>query len=323
MQQDQLTTLRSDGSYEWLACDIMRDPLRRVDRAFKAFFRRCKSGEKPGCPRFRSRDRYHSFAVNLPVVRERSIRIPKLGDIRIRGGRPVSGVPKVLIVKRVGTRWDVRVVCDLGPSPERGIVASAVGIDLGVSAFVTLSDGRQIENPRWTKQSQKKLTMASQRVARKKKGSKNCLKAKELLRRAYQSAANARLNYCHHVSKWLVDHYDLIAHENLAIRNLTRSAKGTVEKPGRNVAQKSGLNRSILDAAWGILLHQLAYKAESAGRTVIRVNPRGTSQRCSQCGQTIAKTLAERRHICVCGTNLDRDHNAALNILRLGEALRV
>lgn len=322
MQQDELTSLRADGSYDWLACDIMRDPLRRVDHAFKAFFRRCKSGDKPGFPRFRSRRRYDSFSFTASTVREKSIRIPNLGDMRIRGGRPISGKPKLVTVKREGKRWNARIVCDLGPAPEKRVVFSAIGVDLGVSTFVTLSNGCQIENPRWTAQAQNKITAASRRLALKKKGSANRLKAKEMLRRAHQSAANQRLNYCHHVSKWLIDRYDLIAHEDLKIVNMTRSAKGTVEQPGKNVAQKAGLNRSILDAAWGTLLHQLAYKAEYAGRTVVKVNPRGTSQRCSRCGETVSKTLAERRHICACGADLDRDHNAALNILRLGEALR-
>lgn len=322
MQQDEITSLRADGSYDWLACDIMRDPLRRVDRAFKAFFRRCKSGDKPGFPRFRSRRRYDSFSFTASTVREKSIRIPNLGDIRIRGGRPISGKPRLVTVKREGKRWNARIVRDLGPAPEKRVVSSAIGVDLGVSTFVTLSNGCQIENPRWIAQAQNKIAAASRRLALKKKGSANRLKAKEILRRAHQGAANQRLNYCHHVSKWLLDHYDLIAHEDLKIANMARSAKGTVEQPGKNVAQKAGLNRSILDAAWGALLHQLAYKAEYAGRTIVRVNPRGTSQRCSQCGETVSKTLAERRHICACGADLDRDHNAALNILRLGEALR-
>jgi len=321
MQQDQITALRADGSYDWLACDIMRDPLRRVDRAFKAFFRRCRSGEKPGFPRFRSRHRYDSFSFSASTVREKSLRIPNVGDIRMRGGRPVNGKPKLVTVKRAGKRWDVRIVCDLGPAPERKTISTAIGIDLGVSAFVTLSDGKHIENPRWTDQARAKITAASQHLSRKKRGSKNRLKAKEVLRRAHQKAANARMNYCHHVSRWLIDNYDLIAHEDLAIRNMTRSAKGTVEQPGKNVAQKSGLNRSILDAAWGILLNQLAYKAEWAGRTVVRVNPRGTSQRCSQCDEIVAKTLADRRHVCGCGADLDRDHNAALNVCRLGRSL--
>lgn len=322
MQQDQLTALRADGAYDWLACDIMRDPLRRVDRAFKAFFRRCKSGEKPGFPRFRSRHRYDSFAFSLPVVRERSIHIAKAGDIRARGGRSITGKPKLCTIKRDGKRWTARVVCDIGEAPEKRVVSSAVGIDVGLTSLATLSDGKVIENPRWTRKHEKRIATASRTLARKQRRSKNRIRAREALRRAHQRAANARTNYLHHVSKWIVEHYDLIAYEDLKITNMARSAKGTVEQPGKNVKQKSGLNRSIMDAAWGQLLFQVRYKAEKAGAYAIAVNPKHTSQRCSQCGETVAKTLTERRHVCFCGADLDRDHNAALNILRLGEALR-
>jgi len=118
-QQDELTELRKEPEFQWMACDIMRDPLRRVDRAFKAFFRRCKSGENPGFPRFKSRHCYDSFAFNLPVVRERSIKIPNVGDIRARGGRPIEGKPKVCHIKRSGKRWTASVVCDIGEAPAK------------------------------------------------------------------------------------------------------------------------------------------------------------------------------------------------------------
>lgn len=303
-QMAELTSLRSDGSYNWLACDIMRDPLRRVDRAFKAFFRRCKSGEKPGFPRFRSRDRYDSFTMaQVSSIRERSIRIPLVGDIRMRGGRSVEGKPKTVTVKRNGTTWDVRIVCDIGPAPEKRVVSRAVGIDLGVKELVVLSDGTKIENPHWTKRHAARIAAAGRALARKQRRSKNRQRAKDLLRRAHQRAANARLNYLHHASQWLVQQYDLIAHEDLKIRNMAQS----------------NLAKSIMDAAWGQLLFQLKYKAESAGTYVVAVNPRGTSIRCSGCGEPVPKTLADRQHICgACGLSLDRDHNAARNVLALG-----
>ena len=319
-QQDELTLLRADGSYDWLGCDIMRDPLRRVDRAFKAFFRRVKAGRKPGYPRFRSRHRYDSFSWSLPKMRDGRLRIPKVGDIRARGGRDVSGTPKICTVKREGKRWMATIVADIGEAPAKITVSKAIGIDLGVNALVTLSDGNKIDNPRWVRKHQRRIAEASRKLARKRKRSKNRLRAVEILRRAHQRARDARTNHLHHVSKWLIVNYDLIAYEDLTIQNMARSARGTVEEPGRNVRQKAGLNRSILDAAWSILIWQLTYKAESAGRWVVPVNPRGTSQRCSQCGESVAKALSERRHVCGCGADLDRDHNAALNILALGRS---
>ncbi len=288
-----------------VACDIQREPLRRLDQAFKAFFRRRKAGQKPGFPRFRSPHRYDSFAFNLPTVRERSIKIPNLGDIRAKGSRPLEGKPKLCTIKRDGKRWIARVVCDIGPAPEKRAVSSFVGIDVGISALATLSDGHVIENPRWTRKHEVRIAAANRRLARKQRRSKNRIAARELFRRAHQRAADARRNFTHHVSKWLVSNYDLIAFEKLNIQGMVR---GTFAK-------------SILDAAWGELIWQISYKAESAGRWAIPVNPRGTSIRCSQCGADVRKALPDRQHVCDCGASLGRDHNAALNILALGKSV--
>jgi putative transposase len=304
-QQSELTDLRKDPVFQWIACDIQRDPLRRVDRAFKGFFRRCKCGQKPGFPRWRSVGRYDSFTFNAPfvAVRDKAVKIPNLGYIRARGGRPIQGRAKACTIKRDGKRWTASVVCDVGPAPEKVAVSRAVGIDVGLTTLVTLSDGIEIANPRWTRKHETRIAAANQKLALKQKRSKNRIRAREALRRAHQRAASARLNYIHHVSKWLVENYDLIAHEDLKIRNMVRS----------------NLAKSILDAAWGILIYQLAYKAEQAGRYLIAVNPRGTSQICSGCGAEVAKKLSERAHQCPhCGLKLGRDHNAARNVLALG-----
>lgn len=319
-QTAQLTQLRKDPACNWMALDIQRDALRRTDRSFNAFFRRCKAGQKPGFPRYRSSRRYDSFAFGDDpiVVRERSIRIPKFGDVRARGGRPIAGTPKLCTVKRNGKRWTASVVCDIGPAPEKLAVMSAVGIDVGLSSLATLSDGRTIANPRWTRKHEARIIAASRKLARKRKRSKNRIRAREALRRAHQQAANARTNHLHHVSKRLVQDYDLIAHEDLKIVSMARSAKGTVESPGKNVKQKAGLNRSIMDAAWGQLIWQITYKAEKAGKWVVPVNPTNTSQKCSGCGQIVSKKLSQRTHSCDCGLTIGRDHNAGLNILALG-----
>lgn len=301
----ELTELRKDDHFRKIAVDIQREPLRRLDRAFKAFFRRCKSGEKPGFPRFRSWRRYDSFLFNLPRILENRIRIPNLGWFKFKASQPIVGTPRTATVKRVGKKWQIRVVCDSGAPPEKVAVSSAVGIDVGLTNFVTLSDGKSIDNPRWTRKHEARIATANRRLALKQKRSKNRIAAREILRRAHQRAADARRNFCHHVSKWLVSHYDLIAFEKLNIKGMVRG----------------NLAKSILDAAWGELIWQVKYKAENAGVWAIPVNPRGTSIRCSSCGTDVCKTLAERRHVCECGVNLDRDHNAALNVLRLGKSL--
>jgi putative transposase len=322
-QFSELTELRKDERFAKIAVDIQREPLRRLDRAFKAFFRRVKAGQKPGFPRFRARARYDSFLFNLPRILENKIKVPNLGWFKFKSSQPITGTTRTATVKRLGKKWIVRLVCDIGPAPEKRAVSNAVGIDVGLTNFVTLSDGTTIENPRWIRKHEARIAAANRKLALKQKRSKNRIRAREVLRRAHQRAASARRNFTHHVSKWLVSNYDLIAFEKLNIKNMSRSATGTIEKPGKNVAQKSGLNRSILDAAWGELIWQLKYKAEYAGVWAVPVNPRGTSIRCSGCGEPVPKTLADRQHICgACGLALDRDHNAARNILRLGEALR-
>jgi putative transposase len=300
-QQNELTELREDPAFQWIACDIMRDPLRRVDRAMKAFFARVKRGAKPGFPRWRSRDRYDSFSFSLPTCRERSIKIPNVADIRAKGGRPIQGRAKLCTVKRDGKRWTASVVCDIGEAPEKVVVSKAVGIDVGLTALATLSDGTEIQNPRWIQKHERRIADAGRALARKKRGSRNRLRAKEVLRRAHQAAANARLNYIHHVSKWLVQNYDLIAFEDLKIANMARSH----------------LAKSIMDAAWGLLIWCITFKAESAGKWAVPVNPKGTSQKCSGCGVVVKKKLSERIHTCACGLTLGRDHNAGINIKKL------
>jgi putative transposase len=298
----ELTELRKDPQFAKIAVDIQREPLRRIDRAFKAFFRRCKSGEKPGFPRFRSWKRYDSFTFGSPTIKADQVKIPNAGWFRFKRHREHEGTPKTATIKRIGKKWVVKLVCDLGAAPEKHPVSTAVGIDLGLTNFVALSNGTSIDNPRWTHKHASRIKAANQRLARKVRGSKNRLRAKEALRRAHQRAADARKNFCHHVSKFLVHKYDLIAFEKLNIKGMVRGH----------------FAKSILDAAWGQLIYQISYKAEYAGRYAIAVNPRGTSIRCSGCGERVEKTLADRQHNCVCGVSLDRDHNAALNVLALG-----
>lgn len=304
-QFTELTELRKDPQFAKIAVDIQREPLRRLDRAFKAFFRRCKSGDKPGFPRFRSWRRYDSFLFNLPRILDNKIKVPNLGWFKFKASQPVSGMPRTATVKRCGKQWRVRLVCDIGAAPEKCAVGNAVGIDVGLTNFVTLSDGRSVDNPRWTRRHEARIAVANRRLALKQKRSKNRIAAREMLRRAHQRAADARKNFCHHVSKWLVSNYDLIAFEKLNIKGMVQSR----------------MAKSILDAAWAQLLYQVSYKAEKAGRYAIAVNPRGTSIRCSLCGTDVRKTLADRQHNCVCGASLDRDHNAALNVLSLGKRL--
>jgi putative transposase len=308
-QMAELTQLRKDPRFATIAVDIQRDPIRRVDRAFQAFFRRIKAGERPGYPRFKGRGRYDSFTFAINPrgnsVQPDRIRIPNLGWVKFRAHQELTGTPKTATVKREGKKWRIRLACDIGPAPEKIAVSSGVGIDLGLKEFLTLSNGDSVPNPRFFRQNEARIARASRALSRKKRGSANRLKAKEQLRRAHQRAADCRKNFLHHVSKKLVADYDLIAHEALNVAGMAQS----------------NLGKSINDAGWGELIWQLTYKAEYAGKWIVPVNPRNTTQNCSACGEKVPKGLGDRWHSCACGCELDRDHNAALNILGLGRSL--
>lgn len=307
-QYRELTELRkSDPEYAAISLRIMRTPLCHVDSAFKSFFKRIRNGEKAGRPRFKSTNRYKSIGWEGATLASRYLRVPKLGLIRYKSTQKIVGSPKcTTIIKKSDKKWIARIVCDVGSAPEKVVVSNAVGMDVGLTALATLSDGTIVENPRWAKQHEDRIAKASQLLARKKHGSKNRKRALAILRLAHERAKDARTNYLHHVSKLLVSQYDLIAYEDLKISKMVR---------GR-------FAKSIMDAAWATLIWQISYKAESAGRYAIAVNPKGTTQRCSSCSTVVPKEIWDRQHDCTnCGLSLSRDHNAAINILRLGESL--
>lgn len=301
-QTKELAQLRAiDPETAAVPSEIARDPLRRVGLAFGAFFRRCKDRQNPGYPRWRSAARYDSFSVTCHVEGEMLV-IPKM-HLRFRTHREISGKVRQCTVIRSGGKWSARIVCDAGPAPAKQPVSNAVGIDLGLENFLYCSDGNFVANPRWTAQHAEHIAKTQRALAGKRRDSKNRNKARAALGRVYAKVRNCRSNFTHHVSKRLVSEYDLIAYEKLNIAGMVRS----------------NLAKPILSAAWGQLLFQIAYKAEQAGRYAIAINPRGTSQRCSNCGAVKKKELSERWHSCDCGAELHRDHNAAINVLALGQ----
>jgi putative transposase len=304
----QLTELRGGVEEYGLHCvAIQRDPLQRLDLAFKAFFRRVKAGQTPGYPRFKSLDRYDTFTVpkRAFTYKKGFVSISGLGTFRTKTGFLIKGQPVLLRVKRLGNKWAAHLVCDIGEAPAKKPVSKAIGIDLGLTALATLSDGSVIANPRWTRQEEVRLAYASSNLSSKKRGSKNRAKARERVRRVHQRITGKRSSYLHGVSASLIQNYDLIAYEGLKISNMVTF----------NMA------KSIMDAAWAQLIRQLVYKAEWAGKHTVAVNPRNTTKACSGCGVLVPKTLDQRRHDCLdCGLSLGRDHNAAINILSLGKS---
>jgi putative transposase len=293
--------------YTGVYAQVLQDALRRVDKTFQAFFSRVKRKVKAGFPRFRALSRYDSFTYPQGgfALEGSKLTLSKIGKVKIKLHRLIEGKIKTCTVKRECGRWYVcfSVECEdktLLPSSE------SIGIDVGLSVFATLSDGTEIENPRYFEKAQAKLRKAQRRVSRKKKGSTRRRKAVQRLARINAHIRQQRADFHHKVSRALVNNYGLIAVEDLNVKGL---ASGMLAK-------------QVNDAGWSAFMDKIAYKAESAGRVLLRVNPRGTSQRCV-CGALVSKTLAQRRHNCTaCGLSASRDHASALEILRLGLSLQ-
>lgn len=285
--------------------EILRDALRRVDRGMRAFFLRVKDGKKPGFPRFKTYQTYNSFevlATYAHVVGTR-IKIPKLSSVRARGpfARISGSTQSALRVLHRPSGWyaQVLVPVDRNVLPKTG---KDVSFDLGLTSLLTTDTGEKIGNPRLLKRATKKLRLAQKSLSRKQKGSKRRKKAVRRVGLIYEKLQRQRRGLAHRVSRDLVNKYDRIAHEALNVKVLCRG----------------WLRKFVLDAAWGRLLRFVAYKAENAGRTVVAVDPRGTSQECPSCGLVTPKKLSERVHQCSCGLRCDRDHAAALVIRHRG-----
>ena len=336
-QSAELKHIRADdpdGQGRW-SFSSQQATLRRLDKVFAAFFRRVKAGQKPGFPRFKGRGWFDT--VEWPKDGDGCrwdsqpehptatyVRLQGIGHVRVHQHRPVRGRVKTISVKREGRRWYVILACDDVPAEPLPATGAVVGLDMGVASLVTTSDGEHLANPRHLAATADRLAAAQRDLARKKRGSKRRLKAVARVAALHAKVRRQRLDHAHKAALDLVRDYDVIVHEDLRIANMTRSASGTIDNPGRNVAQKSGLNRSILDAGWGVFLTILAHKAESAGRELIAVNPVNTSRTCARCGHCAAENrVTQAEFACTaCGHTAHADVNAAENILRAGLALR-
>ena len=290
--------------------------LRRLDRAFGAFFRRVRSGDTPGYPRFRPEDRFStvefpSYGDGCRLKGNGRLYLQHVGHLKVKLHRPIGGAIKTVSVKRSCGKWYVIFCCDVGDASEATGDGSAVGIDLGLKNFLVTSDEEDcfVEPPRCYRRAQKKLRRAQRSVSRKKRGSRRRSKVREKVAQLHEKVANQRRDFHHKQARKLVDAHGLIFHEALNVKGIARSR----------------LAKPTLDAGWASFLNILSYKAEEAGTRVIVVDPRNTTQACSSCGTVpeVKKTLSERVHSCAtCGYIADRDVNAALNILRLGLSLR-
>ena len=294
---------------------VLQNVQERVDLAFKAFFRRVKAGEKAGYPRFRGYGWYDSFTfkqfgfdlLDTGTARQRKcngLLLSKIGAIKIILHRPIEGKIKTLTIQRdtVGN-WYACFACDVEPEP-LPFNELAIGIDMGLECFAKFSYGGGIDNPRFFRRDEPALAKAQRKLSKAEKGTPERAKRRKAVQHIHQRIANRRKDFAHQKSRELVNAFGFMAFEDLRIKNMLQNHR---------------LAKSISDAAWNQLIAYTTYKAENAGRVVVLVEPRNTSKQCSCCGEMVEKSLDVRVHACpVCGLVMDRDQNAAINILRLG-----
>jgi putative transposase len=290
---------------------VLQNICQRVHLAFEAFFQRVKRGAADvGYPRFKPFGRYDSITYpqygNGVRLEGNRLIVSKIGAVQVVLHRPIEGTPKTVTLTRTATgKWYVCLSCETGTrlmEPTEQIT----GVDVGLVAFATLSNGEQIENPRFYRTDEADL----KRVQQRKDAAKNAAnwpenaKQKTILSKVHERIANRRRDFAHKRSRELVNTYQVIVFEQLAPQAMGKSRS---------------LRKSIMDVAWTQFISMTISKAVEAGRTVVLVDPRNTSKMCSQCGELVQKTLSDRTHTCPnCGLVLDRDVNAAINILQRG-----
>lgn len=310
-QIKQLPELKASfPEYQEVGSQVLQEVLERLDRAYQSFFRRVKNGDKPSFPRFKGRDRYNSFTLKQAGWRldGKYLFIRNVGRFKLRLSRPIEGNIKTVTIRRASMgKWYVCFSCEnvpIKPLPEIGKV---VAIDVGCESFLTSSDGVKVENPRFFKKSQDILVLRQQRLSRRTKRSNRRRKARILVAKTHQKVRDQRRDFHFKVANQLIRENDIIFIEKMNSWNSFKT-----------------LTRSMRDVAWFEFFGILRFKAEEAGREVVGVPAKDTSQLCSRCGARVPKDLSVRIHFCpFCGLVLDRDFNAALNILRVGQTLQV
>jgi len=312
-QEAELQEMRAAfPDYAAIHSHVLQDTRARLARAYQDFFRRLAAGEQPGFPRFQGHNRSHSFTCKEYGTGARLdtgfLVLSKLGRSAVRWSRPLVGNSKTVTISREADGWYACVSCAEVPVHPVPLAGRETGIDVGLKVFLIPADGEGVENPRHYRKAETPLQKAQRRLSRKKKGSKRRTKARPLLARKHQKVRRQRQDFHHKVARYLVRHYDLIAREDLRVAKLVRNHP---------------LAKSISDAGWSSFRPTLEYKAACAGTHVIVVAPHYTSQDCSSCGKRVENSLSVRTHVCpFCGFIADRDHNAAMNMLRAGQTLR-
>jgi len=284
---------------------VVQESLKRVDLAFKNFFRRVsEKAEKAGFPRFRSRSRYDSFTYPQSgfSLKGNKLHLSKIGKVKVHLSRPIEGRIKTCTIKREADGW--YAVFAVEKERDRSLELApeeSVGIDVGIESFATLSTGEQVDNPKFLRAGESELKTAQRRVSRRERRSKRRKKAVVLLAKKHQKIARQRRHFHFKEARKLTRKYRVIKVEKLNIKGMVKNHH---------------LAKSISDVGWGEFISILASKAEEAGGEVVKVNPAYTSQRCSRCGHRHKMPLSMRIYRCgQCGLIIHRDHNGAINIV--------
>lgn len=287
----------------------LQQTVRRLDKSYKNFFRRAKLKQGPaGFPRFKNKDRFRTIEYGAygdgNKIRNNCLYLLNVGQIKCSSHDFPSNI-KTTLITRIADRYYVSFIYDDTEAVQVNQTNRSVGIDLGVKTFIATSDGEKVESPKFHKQGLKQLSKAHRKIHEQPLGSTQRKKRKIVLAKIHNKIANRRKDFNHKLSRKIVDKYDTIVIEDISPLDFDSEIKN--------------INRAYRDVAWGQLKTFLNYKAENAGKRIIKVNPAYTTQECSYCGHIAVKSLKDRIHLCSkCGYEEDRDINAAKNILRRG-----
>jgi putative transposase len=286
---------------------VLQDAQVRVDLAFKAFFRRVKTGQaKVGYPRFKSYNRYDSLTYTQfgYKLKANKLALSKIGTVNVKMHRPIEGkIHRLTVTRNSRGKFYVLIICEVEPVCVAFKDGSVVGVDVGLESFATLSNGEKIANPRFYRKEEAELIKAQRKLSNEQKGSDKWHKRLRVVQRVHERIGNKRVNFIHQESRRLINSFGVVAFEDLNVKGMMHNGN---------------LAKSIGDAGWSMFVNATKSKAEEAGSRVVLINPNGTSQMCSRCGLLVKKDLSVRIHRCECGLVLDRDVNASINILRLG-----
>jgi len=323
---NRLPSWRKDEQTSWLKespAHPLQQTLRDLDRAYQNFF-----AKRAGFPAFKKKGRGDSFRYPEPKQfkfdqANSRIFLPKLGWLRYRNSREVVGKLRNVTVSERGGKWFFSIQTAREVEQAVHPSTSSIGIDLGVAVFATQSDGVQHKPLNSFASHQRQLARAQRALARKRKFSNNWKKQKAKITRLHSRIANMRADYLHKTSHRISQNHAVVCIEDLKVCNMSRSASGTKESPGKSVKAKSGLNRSILDQGWGEFRRQLSYKLDWAGGELIAIPAQYTSQTCSGCGHTAKDNRKSQALFCCvsCGFEDNADSNAAKNIHAAGHAV--